>query len=112
MRPIDADALKFTDIIEAENQIYGNGSWKFAQKCKERVDNAPTIEPKQTETQNSKEGSAGERKHGEWIFQSGVEWFCSNCGLVEETEGSWEHPLERGKDYCEHCGARMKGSRQ
>ena len=48
-------------------------------------------------------------KRGEWKHLKGDEWLCSNCGYVVWTEGSWEHPLERGKDYCEHCGAHMKG---
>lgn len=49
------------------------------------------------------------RPQGEWKHLKGDEWLCSNCGYVVWTEGSWEHPIERGKDYCEHCGARMKG---
>ena len=51
-----------------------------------------------------------DRPQGEWKHLKGDEWLCSNCGHVVWTEGSWEHPLERGKDYCEHCGARMKGA--
>lgn len=47
---------------------------------------------------------------GEWKHLGGDEWLCPNCGHVVWTEGSWEHPLERGKDYCEHCGAHMKGA--
>lgn len=53
-----------------------------------------------------------DRPQGEWKHLGGDEWLCSNCGYVVWTEGSWEHPLERGKDYCEHCGAHMKGARQ
>ena len=52
---------------------------------------------------------AADRPQGEWKHLKGDEWLCSNCGHVVWTEGSWEHPLERGKDYCEHCGAQMKG---
>lgn len=51
-----------------------------------------------------------DRPQGEWKHLGGDEWLCSECGYVIWTEGSWEHPLERGKDYCEHCGARMKGA--
>lgn len=50
-----------------------------------------------------------DRPRAEWKHLKGDEWLCSNCGYVVWTEGSWEHPLERGKDYCEHCGAKMKG---
>lgn len=50
---------------------------------------------------------SADRPQGEWKHLEGDEWVCSNCGYVVCTEGSWEHPLERGKDYCEHCGARM-----
>lgn len=51
---------------------------------------------------------SADRPQGEWVHLKGDEWLCSNCGYVVWTEGSWEHPLERGKDYCEHCGARMR----
>lgn len=53
---------------------------------------------------------SADRLQGEWKHLKGDEWLCSNCGHVVWTEGSWEHPLERGKDYCEHCGAHMKGA--
>ena len=53
---------------------------------------------------------SADRPRGEWKHLKGDEWLCSNCGYVVWTEGSWEHPLERGKDYCEHCGVRMKGA--
>ena len=48
-----------------------------------------------------------ERKRGKWAHLGGDEWCCSFCGHVIYTEGSWEHPLERGYFYCEHCGAEM-----
>ena len=48
-----------------------------------------------------------DRLQGEWKHLEGDEWVCSNCGYVVWTEGSWEHPLEKGKNFCEHCGARM-----
>lgn len=50
---------------------------------------------------------SADKQQGEWKHLKGDEWLCSNCGHVVWTEGSWEHPLERGKDYCEHCGAMM-----
>lgn len=53
---------------------------------------------------------SADRPQGEWKHLGGDEWLCSECGYVIWTEGSWEHPLERGKDYCEHCGAKMKGA--
>lgn len=52
---------------------------------------------------------SAEPKTGKWKHLKGDEWLCSNCGYVVHTEGSWEHPLKRGKDYCEHCGAKMLG---
>lgn len=51
-----------------------------------------------------------DRPQGEWKHLKGDEWLCPECGHVIWTEGSWEHPLERGKFYCENCGARMKGA--
>lgn len=50
-----------------------------------------------------------ERKKGEWRHLVGNEWCCTNCGYVVSTGVSWEHPKEQGKDYCEHCGADMRG---
>lgn len=44
---------------------------------------------------------------GKWGHLSGDEWVCTACGHVISTEGSWEHPLEVGKLYCENCGADM-----
>lgn len=68
MRAIDADALirKLEPIIEAENQIYGRESWSFAVKCRNEVEEAPTIEP--------------ERKTGKWIRDPKTNrWRCSKC---------------------------------
>ena len=49
---------------------------------------------------------------GKWKHRGGDEWFCTNCGYVISTEGSWEHPLsDRNKYYCEHCGADMRGDK-
>lgn len=44
-RLIDADALDKTleFIGEAEEQIYGNQNWKFAMKCRQALENAPTV---------------------------------------------------------------------
>lgn len=104
MRPIDADALK--DKLQQHHDFYvmawcGFGKMPIGEKkrvdeitnCIAEVVNAPTIEP----------------KRGEWKHLGGDEWLCPECGHVIWTEGSWEHPLERGKFYCENCGARMKG---
>lgn len=52
-----------------------------------------------------------ERKTGRWVHLGGSDWCCSACGHVICTEGSWEHPLERGCRYCENCGAEMEASR-
>ena len=100
MRIIDADELEKKMYHEAfevdsELQMWNSGCWiryKLFEKC---LENTPTID-------------AAYRPQGEWKHLKGDEWLCSNCGHVVWTEGSWEHPLERGKDYCEHCGARMK----
>ena len=44
-------------------------------------------------------------KHGKWEHMRGDEWCCTLCGYVISTEGSWEHPLDIGADFCEHCGS-------
>jgi hypothetical protein len=48
-----------------------------------------------------------EVKHGEWSHLGGDEWYCTNCGVVITTEGSWEKPT---KNYCFECGAKMDGT--
>lgn len=42
--------------------------------------------------------------HGWWEHIGGDEWYCSVCGFVLTTEGSWDKPT---KKYCENCGAKM-----
>ena len=97
MRIIDADKLK------RKVQRIATKAWMMKLNASvettlnqfiDYIDEAPTIDI--------------ESKRGEWKHLKGDEWLCSNCGYVVWTEGSWEHPLKRGKDYCEHCGARMK----
>lgn len=43
-------------------------------------------------------------RYGRWKHLGGDEWFCTNCGFVISTEGSWDKPV---KKYCEECGAKM-----
>ena len=57
--------------------------------------------------ENAPDADVVERKIGKWVHLGGDEWCCSVCGHVTFTEGSWEHPLERGNFYCEHCGAKL-----
>lgn len=45
-----------------------------------------------------------EVRHGHWKHLGGDEWFCTTCGHVITTEGSWEQPWQK---YCEECGAKM-----
>ena len=47
-----------------------------------------------------------EVRHGHWKHLGGDEWFCTACGHVITTEGSWEQPWQK---YCEECGAKMNG---
>lgn len=41
---------------------------------------------------------------GRWVHLGGDEWYCSSCGFVISTEGSWDKPR---KKYCEECGTKM-----
>ena len=41
----------------------------------------------------------------QWEHLYGDEWFCTHCGFVVSTEGSWEKPE---KKFCEECGAKMQ----
>lgn len=43
--------------------------------------------------------------YGRWVHLGGDEWFCSACGFVISTEGSWDKPI---KKYCEDCSAKME----
>lgn len=43
-------------------------------------------------------------RRGRWEHLGGDEWFCTACGHVITTEGSWERPWQK---YCEECGAKM-----
>lgn len=45
-------------------------------------------------------------RRGRWEHLGGDEWFCTACGHVITTEGSWEQPWQK---YCEECGAKMDG---
>lgn len=47
-------------------------------------------------------------RHGEWAHLGGDEWYCTVCGEVIHTEGSWEKPT---KKYCNECGAKMDGGK-
>lgn len=89
---------ELSDLLEEYSELDENGlhdpKWCGVREAYGIVKNAPFAD----------------RPKGEWKHLKGDEWLCSECGHVIRTEGSWEHPLERGKDYCEHCGARMKGA--
>lgn len=87
MRPINADELKELrdKYIRGEIQFDGN-EYDMIDKCP-TIDVAPVA-------------------RGQWMHLGGDEWFCSACGFVISTEGSWEKPT---KKYCEDCGAKMEG---
>ena len=44
--------------------------------------------------------------HTRWAHLGWDEWWCSVCGFVITTEGSWDKPTQK---YCENCGAKMDG---
>lgn len=91
MRLIDADALieKLLFVKEAENEIYGRGSWRFATKCIRVIEDAPTIEP--------------ERKKGKWILYKIEHGKCPFCGH------SVDLMTPEDRNYCSNCGADMRG---
>ena len=86
MRPIDADELKKL------RDKYIRGEIQFDGDEYDMIDKCPTID-------------AVPVVHGRWMHLGGDEWFCSACGFVISTEGSWEKPT---KKYCEDCGAKME----
>lgn len=104
------DLIRRSDAIEAIEEV----DWWHQNRNKDMVSGANSAEHqawyKADDVYKALEAAPSADKRGEWKHLKGDEWLCSNCGYVVWTEGSWEHPLERGKDYCEHCGARMKGA--
>lgn len=58
---------------------------------RQNIEDAPTIDAEPV-------------RHGYWAHLGGDEWYCSNCGDVIFTEGSWEAPTS---NYCSNCGAKM-----
>lgn len=96
MRLIDADALmrSIEPILEAEEQIYGCSSWCFAIKCRDEVQDAPTVD-------------AVPVRRGKWILQGDSRkalygwYFCSECGAF----------IGGKTNFCSECGADMRGER-
>lgn len=96
VRYIDANALQAQlerKKVGAANQRYTEGWNDCMMRVKSMVSTAPTVDMAPV-------------VHGRWMHLGGDEWFCSACGLVISTEGSWEKPA---KKYCEDCGAKMEG---
>ena len=94
MRLIDADKIGLTDI----EIIMCDGSYKKAlEMLIDKINNAPTVEP----------------KRGEWVYEefnnfegySDGWWSCSKCGkgMLCDYYGP---PIKT--DYCPHCGAKME----
>ncbi len=105
------DLIRRSDAIEAIEVV----DWYHQNRNKDMVSGANSDEHqawyKADDVYKALEAvPSADRPQGEWKHLGGDEWLCHECGHVVWTEGSWEHPLERGKDYCEHCGARMKGT--
>jgi len=114
---------ELSDLLEEYSELDENGlhdpKWCGVREAYGIVKNAPFADRPSavdlssvysTAYKSGYEKGKADRPKGEWKHLKGDEWLCSECGHVIRTEGSWEHPLERGKDYCEHCGARMKGA--
>ena len=86
MRLIDAENINLIDAIARR-------AFRNRQDIIDLINDQPTID-------------VIPMVHGRWVHLGGDEWFCSACGFVISTEGSWEKPT---KKYCEDCGAKMEG---
>lgn len=86
MRLIDAENTNLLDAI-------GRNAFRNRQDIIDLINNQPTVD-------------AVPVVHGQWVHLGGDEWYCSACGFVITTEGSWDKPT---KKYCEDCGAKMDG---
>lgn len=86
MRLIDAENTNLLDAI-------GRNAFRNRQDIIDLINNQPTVD-------------AVPMVHGRWVHLGGDEWYCSACGFVITTEGSWDKPT---KKYCEDCGAKIDG---
>jgi hypothetical protein len=90
MRLIDADALmrRIEPILEAEEQIYGCSSWCFAIKCRDEVQDAPSVD-------------AVPVRRGRWVkrLKNAIGYDCTACG---------KSAVSNNFDYCPYCGADMR----
>ena len=97
MRPIDADAIPWTDLNDDPNSEV-----RVLITFADKVNRMPTIEP--------------ERKKGRWIFirptkEDRLYVACDQCGQVE----AWDENCgmlcallgEKYAHYCPNCGAFM-----
>ena len=90
-RLIDAEFIE--KWINREEHNTPDERWRPEREFAEMIDNAPTVD-------------AAPVVHGEWRHSHGDEWWCTNCGNVIHTEGSWEKPERK---FCDECGAKMDG---
>ena len=91
---IDRDALieKLVFISEAENQIYGIGSFNFTQRCMDAVKDAPTIEA--VEVVRCKDCQFG---HSDISIGGETAWICGLTGHVTTADGYCD---EGGEPRC------------
>ena len=99
-----SDLISRQDAIDAMYRLEAEDIETYGCSIPEGFDAKPAVEALE-----ALPSAEPERKKGEWRHLGGDEWCCTNCGYVLSTEGAWEHPKEQGKDYCEHCGADMRG---
>lgn len=107
MRPIDADALKFSKVAEV------NGVLTHVLTA-EDINNAPTVEYPfyQEAYQTGFEEGKNERPRGEWnIHRVAFHLTCPFCGCNvralkhEVFEGNYDY------NFCINCGADLRGDK-
>lgn len=105
MRPIDADTLIFSELVntalakagnpvDAGFQLYMQG---YETLFQEAIKEAPTINPEDL------------RPKGRWKDELVRDWHCSECG--EKLRGNgWDGYIYKNlPNYCPNCGAKMIG---
>lgn len=108
------------EMVTNNSSLIEQAEYKMLMTCISLIDNAPTVEPcYQTtscldcknydkETHNCPryceviKEAIKSRPKGEWIV-SGLDYQCSNCGMV---------PCFRQDNFCPNCGAKMKGGKE
>lgn len=107
MRPIDADFVQdaltktITELLsKSQNESTQYVAMGLA-SIKTIIDIAPTLD-------------VAPVRHGKWVRDHKFRRFihCSLCGVGKDCFNSTEIWIQKTKDYCPHCGAKMDAGQE